>query len=205
MDILLNIKEEKPVDIRKVLNLISIANTFDNFKKLSGVVKCYEAAKEMLNDNHKPMLLIVGGCGNGKTHLLEAISLGLYGKGIRCPVYTWSEIRRRLLQAMNRPRPGMMDYDTLFDKIRGNEYRLIDDIGMGSKMTDWEISELEDIIDYRYRNRLFTVATSNKTIDELAVLSERIVSRFYDPEVSVVVANMGKDYRIAQCEKQNAR
>lgn len=202
MEISSNNDEEKPIDVCKVLNIMSTANTFENFKKLSGTNECYEAAKSMLNKNHKPMLLIVGGCGNGKTHLLESISLELYKKDIRCPVHTWSDIRRKLLQAMNRPRPGQIDYDTIFEQIRSAEYRIIDDIGMGSKMTDWEVGELEDIVNHRYRNKLFTVMTSNRTLEELP---ERVVSRFFDPEVGRIVVNRGKDYRIAQCEKQNAQ
>lgn len=147
----------------------------------------------MAEGNHKPMLLVCGGLGNGKTYLCEALAIALYRKGERCPVNLWSELRRQLLQAMHRPKPGKMDYDDLFESIRRRERLIIDDIGMGSKGTDWEVAEIEDIINYRYRERLFTVLTTNRTLEELP---ERVVSRFFDPEVSEVVINEGKDYRV---------
>jgi len=64
---------------------------------------------------------------------------------------------------------------------------LLDEYG-----SEWEWGELEDIINYRYRERMFTVMTTNRDLTELP---ERVVSRFRDPDIGVVVLNSGKDYR----------
>jgi len=71
---------------------------------------------------------------------------------------------------------------------------VLDDWGM-EYGTPWEYAQLERIIAYRYRARLITIMASNKDIKQLEGLSERIVSRFYDPEVSQLVLNSGEDYR----------
>lgn len=191
-------KEQKVESLRVSLGLTDVRHTFDNFKVVDGTKRAHEAFKAMANGTHKPMLLCVGNIGNGKTFLCEALSIALYRRGVRCSVELWSELRRRLLQAMHRPRPNAMDYDELFDSIRKRRYLIIDDVGMGSRGTEWEKSELEDIVNYRYKERLFTVLTTNKTLEELP---ERVVSRFFDPEVSEVVMNEGKDYRIKEAEE----
>lgn len=190
-------KEQKVERLRALLGLSDTNHTFENFKVLAGTRRAYEAFKGMANGTHKPMLLCCGAIGNGKTYLCEALSISLYRKGIRCEVSLWSELRRRLLQAMHRPKPGSVDYDELFKSIRRRKFLIIDDVGMGSRGTEWEMSELEDIVNYRYRERLFTVMTTNRTLEELP---ERVVSRFFDPEVSEVVINEGKDYRIKEAK-----
>lgn len=47
----------------------------------------------------------------------------------------------------------------------------------------------------RYREHLFTIMTTNRDLTELP---ERIVSRFRDPDVGMVVLNEGADYRRLQ-------
>jgi len=54
------------------------------------------------------------------------------------------------------------------------------------------MEQLEKIIRVRYRERLFTILTTNRDISELP---ERIVSRFEDAEVARKVLNSGIDYR----------
>jgi hypothetical protein len=69
---------------------------------------------------------------------------------------------------------------------------------MGTTESRFEISDLEDIIDLRYRKRyypecdLVTILATNKDIKELP---DRVVSRFYDPEFGVVLYMGDKDYR----------
>ena len=69
---------------------------------------------------------------------------------------------------------------------------LMDDYGMGSQDTAWNRSLLEDIIDYRYRERKPTILTSNMTLEQLP---ERVVGRFSEPGVGVVVENKAGDFR----------
>ena len=185
-------RELKLERLRRALGLSSLEHTFDNFNRAPGTVAALEAFKSMVDGTARPMLLCYGGVGNGKTHLCEALAIELYKKGIRCPVTIWSDVMRMFKKGMHRGEPDDPSYDYLFENFRRRERLILDDVGMGSKDSAWEWCELEDIINYRYRERLFTVMATNKGMDELP---ERVVSRFSDPEKGVVVLNKGKDYR----------
>ncbi|MBA7590759.1 hypothetical protein ES708_32896 [subsurface metagenome] len=65
-------------------------------------------------------------------------------------------------------------------------------MGIGGSGSEWELGQLEEIIAIRYRERLFTILTTNRDLTELP---ERVVSRFKDPDVGRVVLNDGADYR----------
>lgn len=175
------------------MGLACLKHNFENFKRVAGTGESLKAFRAMASDGHKPMLLCYGGVGNGKTHLCEALSIELYKKGIRCQVTVWSDVMRMFKQGMHRGGPDShsLPYDQLFENFRRRERLILDDVGMGSTGSEWEWGELEDIINYRYRERLFTVVATNKDLDELP---ERVVRRFNDSEVGVIVWNKGKEY-----------
>ncbi len=177
--------------MRISLGVSSLEHTFEKFKQIPGTKEALAAFKSMADGTGKPMLLCYGGVGNGKSHLCEALSIELYKRGIRCSVRVWSDIMRMFKGGMHRD-PNSQTYDYLFDQLRRRDRLIIDDVGIGSSGSEWEWGELEDIINYRYRERLFTVLATNKDLDEMP---NRIVSRFSDPEVGALILNSGKDYR----------
>lgn len=187
-------REQKLERLRRALGVSSLDNTFEHFDIVSGTAEAFEAFKAMASPVHKPMLLCYGGTGNGKSYLCEALSIELYKQGIRCPVSVWPDVMRSFQKGMHQTDPGYPKYDYLFDQFRSRERLIIDDVGMGatSKPESWAWGELEEIINYRYRERLFTVMATNKDLDELP---ERVESRFSDRLCGVVVQNKGKDYR----------
>ena len=63
---------------------------------------------------------------------------------------------------------------------------------MGGSGSAWEYGQLEEIINHRSHENLFTILTTNRDLTELP---ERVVSRFQDPDIGRVVLNSGKDYR----------
>lgn len=186
--------EQKLESLRRALGVASLDYTFEHFDIVPGTVKAFEAFKAMAAPGHKAMLLCYGGVGNGKSYLCEALSIALYKQNIRCPVSVWPDVIRLFQKGMHRPDPGHPPYDYLFDQFRSREMLIIDDVGMGatSKPESWAWGELEEIINYRYRERLFTVMATDKDLDELP---ERVESRFSDPLCGVIVQNKGKDYR----------
>lgn len=186
-------REQKLEGLRRSLGLSSLEHTFEKFERVAGTGEALKAFKAMASDGHKPMLLCYGGVGNGKTHLCEALSIALYKKGIRCQVTIWSDVMRMFKKGMHRgdPESHSLSYDDLFEQFRRRERLILDDAGMGSSDTEWAWGELEDIINYRYQEQLFTVVATNKDLDEMP---ERIVRRFNDSEVGVIVWNKGKEY-----------
>jgi DNA replication protein DnaC len=195
------VEEPNKEDIRRFLKVSSLDNTFDSFDVVKGTEKTYRAMKVMAEEEHQPMLLVCGAIGNGKTHLCEALSIALYKKGIKCPVTLWGELKKRLLQRMHYPKPSQADYYTMFEELKKRKYIIIDDVGLGSSGSSWEMTELEDLINYRYRERLFTVVTTNRTLEELP---ERVVSRFFDVKVARIIVNEGQDYRLAKAGEKRA-
>jgi len=177
--------------LRKSLKLSSLDNTFDNFKPVKGTEKALKAFKDLVSfETEWKMLLCYGGVGNGKTHLCEATSIELYKKGMFCRVMTMPKMMHTLKQTMDDD--STISFDELLTMWSEADYLIMDDVGMGGSGTAWEYGQLEVIVVTRYRDRLFTILTTNRDITELP---ERITSRFRDPAVGRIVLNEGADFR----------
>jgi len=178
-------------DLRRRLNITSWDNTFENFKPLKGSTESLRVFKQLASGKATwHMLMVYGLTGCGKSHLCEALSIALATRKIYCAVTEWSEQVRLFKRWM---RSEITDqYDVRFEQFRKSTWLILDDVGMGTKGTEWEWSELEDIVNYRYRNDLHTVVTTNL---DLKLVPDRIVSRFRDAEKSRLVLNESGDYR----------
>jgi len=171
-------------------------HTFENWVHSKETEVMYVAFQMMLDkDNRRPLLLCYGGTGNGKTYLCEALVIAMNGQGENCRLTVWSEFISDLKRRISRRDEYEATYDAIFKGTCECNYLILDDIGMGTRESEWEYGELESIVGYRYRRRLFTVVTTNKDIEELP---ERIVSRFFDKEVATIIENKGRDYRRRQ-------
>lgn len=174
------------------MNVSSLDNTFGNFEKCLGTEKALKVTRAMAEGKTvKPFLLLCGGVGNGKTHLLEAMVIKLRERGVFCRYMVWGQVARVLLTSIKNK--GSLSYDEILNNYcQSKAPLLLDDIGLGETQSGWEYSPLEEIVNYRYREKLMTVMVSNKDISELP---DRLVSRFSDPDVGEIVVNSGKDYR----------
>jgi len=180
----------------RVLGISSLDHTFDNFKVDSNTKKAAETMRAFAEGTiNKQFILLYGTVGCGKTHLIEALIIGWAKRNIRSRYMTFSDITRRLKAAL---RSGGDFYEDQFNAYRDTKRLIVDDFGSGTTESRFEISDLEDIIDFRYRRRycpdcdLVTVLATNKDISELP---DRVVSRFYDPEFGTVLYMGDKDYR----------
>lgn len=183
--------EDRREELRKSLSLTSFESSFENFKPVPGTEKALAIFKALaLGKTKWKMLLCYGGVGNGKTHLCEATAIALYKRGLFCRVLTMSRIMRALKECMGSE--SLILYEELIHNYCHAERLIIDDVGMGGSGSEWEYGQLEEIVMARYRERLFTIITTNRDLTELP---ERIVSRFRDPDVGRVILNQGADYR----------
>jgi len=186
--------EDTPRSIVEELRISSTEHTFANFRRIKGTETCYKAFKSLAEGKTDlPFLFCYGVVGNGKTHLIEALILRWYERGLICRYARCSDIIATIKRGMDKDQ-----FITVEDRVESfskSKRLVLDDIGGGMYETPWVDAQLENIIDARYRARLVTVATTNL---DLSKLPERIVSRFMDPDVSVVVLNEATDYRRRQ-------
>ena len=195
--------EYKP-DLAKSLGVMSLNNTFSNFESVPGTERAIFAIKRVI-DNYTGetsapgpefMMMVYGGVGNGKTHLLEAASLELYSRGKFIRVQRFSELLSNLRAAIDNPERS---YDQSLAGCCYTERLLIDDIGAAGSLNDFGQRVLESIVVARYGRSLLTIMTSNVDIKDLP---ERVVSRFEDTVTSFLVLNEGKDYRPHRSRKE---
>ncbi len=178
-------------ELRSSLGISSWDNTFNTWKVSAGSQKAFSTI-EALSSGKTPwqMVLCYGGVGCGKTHLCEATAIALYQRGIFCRVLVFAKVIRTLKQSMQKD--ATTSYDALLDRLCRCGHLIIDDVGAGMMGSEWEFSNLEEIVVSRYRDNLFTLLTTN--LDEKQ-LPERIISRFKDPDRGRLVLNKAGDYR----------
>jgi len=136
-------------------------------------------------------ITLAGEPGRGKTHL--ALGIGWHWIGSHSkPVKYWQA--ERLLAAARREfdSPRKDDYGQPLPSVLETAERvpllILDDLG-AEKTTEWAEAKLDELIDYRYINRLPTVFTTNLAP---AQLTGRIASRLKE---GVTVTLEGPDYR----------
>lgn len=168
--------------------VIGIKQTFDNFDaEVPGVRKAYLAAHKIAEgEGDFIWLIIYGGVGNGKTHLLNAIANRVMDRGISVKLIMMAELLSELRMAIEDKQA-----DFKMKVLKEVPYLLIDELGL-EYGTDWEKEKIEELLAARWQNRRFTVVATNREIEELPA---RIKSRFKDVHLSRWVKNDAGDYR----------
>jgi DNA replication protein DnaC len=137
-----------------------------------------------------PWLLLYGGMGSGKTHLLAAAFNALMAEG-RYPLYTLvPALLDHVRDGLDDAKPG--EYGARFRAVRETPILILDDLG-AEKRSEWSDELLFKLLDYRYRQELPTAVASNLIP---ADLEERIASRLQDRALAVALLMSGPDYRL---------
>lgn len=178
---------EQEYDIYKRLR-VNKENTLENFKVVPGSEVCVQAIKGVI-DGKRPIAMIMGGVGNGKTHLLHAAAIELYKKGKFVRVLLYADILNFLKKSMNSKE---LNYNDILDNYCYAERLIIDDVGAGGTDTEYSDNILEHIIVSRYEASLLTVMSTNRQLKDLP---ERVVSRLKDKTRCYLVVNKANDYR----------
>ncbi len=168
--------------------MMSLDDTFENFKPMPGTERALAAFKAVL-DGPQFLLLCYGGVGNGKSHLCDAAAIELYKRGKFCRVMKLPEMLATLRRAIKSPE---MDYDGIMGNYCYAGRLIVDDIGAGGSDSEFGDRVLETIVGARYGRQLLTIMTSNREFSELP---ERVKSRFEDTVTSYLVLNEGEDFR----------
>lgn len=170
--------------------------SFASVVDVDGMPPIKRAFQDMMGDKVPPLLLVYGATGNGKSLCCQALVSELYRNNILATRRRWVDVVLELKSLFGQN----SEYDRYYKALRESEILVIDDIGNGTTMGDWEWSLLDDIVDYRYENELKTIMTTNFDVKSLP---PRIISRFRDKSVSRIVFNQASDYRLKSKGKAN--
>jgi DNA replication protein DnaC len=177
--------------LRRDLNVSSLDNTFENFKIRTGTESAYQAFYDFATkDKPKPFLGCYGGVGCGKSHLMEATAIKLYQRGKFARVIPADWMYSALKRSMSEG--SIPSYQDILESYCKAKILLLDDIGMGTLDSDWAYTVLEEIVLHRFHEKLPTAFVTNKDFGDLP---PRVLSRFKDKSLSVLVLNSADDYR----------
>lgn len=132
--------------------------------------------------NAKPFLVMLGGCGTGKTYLCAAI-LNYYHEHDREIFYT---THRRFIEEIHRGIENGKTQHSVVNKMAEKECLILDDLG-ASQCTEWQQEMILELIDQRYSNARKTFITTNLTREEIKQrLGFRTESRIFDKNNQVI-------------------
>lgn len=154
------------------------------FKAVAGYVETFEVSTEK-------GLLLMGGYGNGKSHLAAAICHALIEREFSCRFWTVPQLLGRIRSTFNQG--NRENEEDILRPLRHCDLLVLDDIGT-EKVTDWVSQTLFVIIDDRYQAMKPIVFTTNCTAKEL---EERVGGKTYSRIIGMTegVVVGASDYR----------
>lgn len=146
--------------------------------------------------DERPILILVGPTGTGKSHLAKAAILWRVEHGERA---TWATAEG-VLQAIRRQFGAEVPhYPDTREGWATRPILALDDVGAGYG-TGWNMAEIEQVIFERYERARPTVITSNLDLDALHERQNdpfgRLVSRLSDARRTIYAEVEGPDYRL---------
>ena len=163
-----------------------IFDTFKPRKRWPSVQEALDVSRLFSRGEAKPILVLAGPAGTGKSHLLQSIGWTLVDNGRLCCYITQVDLLGEIRSHLRSP-----DYDDVLSHFMNVPYLLLDDLGTAGA-TDWSMGILDNLIDFRWQNRMsMVIATNAKAVE----LQQRIADRLNDKEVSTVVAISAPSFR----------
>lgn len=153
----------------------------ENQEKLIVAIKANFNGKKMSEVRD---MLIYGGVGTGKTHLVVAMLNKLINANIYCRYTTEHNLLDLYFQKK---------YDE-FNAFKKVNILVIDELGK-RELVDWQMIQLEELISYRYNEMLPTIFITNMTENEFKFfVGDRVTSRLRENKVIRVMMD-GQDLR----------
>lgn len=163
--------------------------------------ECSEAWQQQLKDaairfaeTGKGWLFMGGQSGCGKTHLCTAVVGSFIKQGKSARYLVWREDSPRLKALVND-----REYAAVIDDFKKSDVLYIDDLFKQSDVKDADVKLAFELIDYRARNHLTTIISSERTLDELIGVDEALAGRIIQMSAgfqSVIPKDRSKNYRL---------
>lgn len=135
-------------------------------------------------------------CGNGKTTWSSKILMTYFDKiwsysQLKCRgIYLYTPTFLNSLKTQFLNNISLLEY---LDNIKNSDLAIFDDLGVG-KLSDFDKSNLLDVIDFRLNSHKATIFTSNLDYTQLEELfGDRLASRIYHS--STIIELRGSDRR----------
>lgn len=155
--------------------------------------KIKETAAEFVRSYDKKWFFIGGQNGCGKTHICTAIVGQLLKIGKSARYLLWEEDVPILKSKVNEP-----EYKALISEYQQTDVLYIDDL-FKSNATEADIRIAFQLLDYRYRNKLCTIISSERMTDEVYKINPAIGGRIAEKAVTInIPRDKNKDYRLKQ-------
>jgi DNA replication protein DnaC len=194
-------EEQRQADLKRIaeanLPNPSYPHTFETWDRgTEGTAEIAGAAHRFARREGPTVLVMVGGTGAGKSHLLEAIGRHALDQGRTVVYETSKSLLDNLQSTYDRDNPETFRYRMDWYQTRG--VLLLDDVGAETS-TEWRISQLTDLIEHRIQYEKPMAVTTNLDRDEMIdKLGPRIGSRLFatNPGLPIkLVVTTAKDYR----------
>ncbi|MBN1260985.1 MAG: ATP-binding protein [Anaerolineae bacterium] len=192
------IRRHRTEVLRALSNLPDLERfTFDTFSpdgqglspdRQQNLRRAYETTRDYAKAP-RGWLVLRGGYGCGKTHLVAAITNACIEQGHAVLFITAPDLLDHLRAAFAPTSP--QTYDERFDEVRTAPVLVLDDLGT-EHSTPWALEKLFQLLNYRYMSRLPTVITTNHDLEDL---EPRLRSRLADMELVQIVTILAPDYR----------
>jgi len=200
------VETEKREKIQKLFSCANIGKrfincSFKNFQKRIGVEKAFNATLDFAKNFKQKQetgegILLYGGSGNGKTHLVVAIVREVVKQGYSAIFQPAAELQYRLNATYNDN--GESEAEIMNGLIESN-LTVIDDLGKG-KWSEKVEERFYVILDGRYREMRPTVITTNLKLSELEkYVGNAVFDRL--KEMCVFILNNAKSYRALKIEE----
>ncbi|WP_142396209.1 ATP-binding protein [Bacillus halotolerans] len=179
---------------KKIARLMAASGITEEFEKLlfgnfitgrkpDMIKDAYECAVEYYKDFQKikgerqNSIALLGQPGSGKTHLLTAIMNNLIKKkSVHCMYFPYVE-------GMGDLKANFDNLEAKLDVMRKVELLFIDDlfkpINGHPRATDWQVEQIQSVINYRYLNHKPLLISSELTVDEILDIDEALGSRIH--------------------------
>lgn len=135
-------------------------------------------------------MTLLGPPGLGKTHILTAIVAATIKAGHTARYAVWPDVVTEVKNNFNLRREE--ERTDPLEALRTVDLLALDELALKPSASDFEAGLLFEVLDYRYRERLCTLAASNATKATIgASLGDRIADRLLEcsPDIALVGAS----------------